>query len=376
MASARYRQRGKKKLWLVEIRQGDKTLDSKSGFRTKKDAQKYAEPILQKIRNGNTLRPDMTLVDLYQEWLDLKIIPSSRQQTTINKFILRKKIIKKYFGNKKVSEIKPSDYQKAMNKYGNHINRNGLGRLNNDIHNAISMAIADKVLIDDFTANVELYSTKVAQNVEDKYLQSEADYNAVIEFITQKFDYHKSVVPYVIYFLFRTGMRYAELIALTWNDIDFDKSVLKTYRRYNTGTHKFVPPKNKTSIRTVPIDEKSLIILKSLQDQQKRINKELGMASDINFVFQHNALRYDIPLIESVSKAIKEMLKSLNIKPLLSTKGARHTYGSVLLHRGIDMGVVARLLGHKDISMLIEVYGHTLQERVEEEYHEVRNIFK
>ncbi len=171
-------------------------------------------------------------------------------------------------------------------------------------------------------------------------------------------------------------MRYAELIALTWNDIDFDKSVLKTYRRYNTGTHKFVPPKNKTSIRTVPIDEKSLIILKSLQDQQKRINKELGMASDINFVFQHNALRYDIPLIESVSKAIKEMLKSLNIKPLLSTKGARHTYGSVLLHRGIDMGVVARLLGHKDISMLIEVYGHTLQERVEEEYHEVRNIFK
>ena len=376
MASARYRQRGKKKLWLVEIRQGDKTLDSKSGFRTKKDAQKYAEPILQKIRNGNTLRPDMTLVDLYQEWLDLKIIPSSRQQTTINKFILRKKIIKKYFGNKKVSEIKPSDYQKAMNDYGTRINRNGLGRLNNDIHNAISMAIADKVLIDDFTANVELYSTKVAQNVEDKYLQSEADYNAVIEFITQKFDYHKSVVPYVIYFLFRTGMRYAELIALTWNDIDFDKSVLKTYRRYNTGTHKFVPPKNKTSIRTVPIDEKSLIILKSLQDQQKRINKELGMANDINFVFQHNALRYDIPLIESVSKAIKEMLKSLNIKPLLSTKGARHTYGSVLLHRGIDMGVVARLLGHKDISMLIEVYGHTLQERVEEEYHEVRNIFK
>ena len=376
MASARYRQRGKKKLWLVEIRQGDKTLNSKSGFRTKKDAQKYAEPILQKIRNGNTLRPDMTLVDLYQEWLDLKIIPSSRQQTTINKFILRKKIIKKYFGNKKVSEIKPSDYQKAMNKYGNHINRNGLGRLNNDIHNAISMAIADKVLIDDFTVNVELYSTKIAQTVDDKYLQSEADYNAVIDFITQKLDYHKSVVPYVIYFLFRTGMRYAELIALTWKDIDFTKSVLKTYRRYNTGTHQFVPPKNKTSIRTVPIDEKSLIILKSLQAQQKRANNELGVGNDENFIFQHHSLRYDIPLIETVSKAIKEMLKTLKITPLLSTKGARHTYGSVLLHRGIDMGVIDKLLGHKDISMLIEVYGHTLQERVEEEYQEVRNILK
>ncbi len=40
------------------------------------------------------------------------------------------------------------------------------------------------------------------------------------------------------------------------------------------------------------------------------------------------------------------------------------------------MQVVARLLDHKDISMLIEVYGQTLQERVTEEYQEVRNIFK
>ena len=40
------------------------------------------------------------------------------------------------------------------------------------------------------------------------------------------------------------------------------------------------------------------------------------------------------------------------------------------------MGIIAKLLGHKDISMLIEVYGHNLQERVEEEYQEVRNILK
>jgi site-specific recombinase XerD len=40
------------------------------------------------------------------------------------------------------------------------------------------------------------------------------------------------------------------------------------------------------------------------------------------------------------------------------------------------MGVVAKLLGHKDISMLIEVYGHTLEERLDEQYQEVRNIFQ
>lgn len=376
MASVRYRQRGKKKLWLVEIRHGDKTISSKSGFKTKKEAQVYAEPLLQKLRTGNTLRADMTLVDLYQEWLDLKIIPSSRQPTTIKKFIIRKNIIKKYFGDKKVNEIKPSDYQKAMNDYGTRVNRNGLGRLNNDIHNAITMAISDKILIEDFTTNVELYSTKVGQSVEDKYLNSEADYQAVINYLINKLDYHQSVVPYVIYLLFRTGMRYGELIALTWEDIDFKESTIKTYRRYNTGIHQFVAPKNKTSIRTIPIDSQSLSILNSLKQRQLTVNKELGLDNQTNFVFQHYALKYDIPLVETVSKAIKEALKQLHITPLLSTKGTRHTYGSILLHRGIDMGVVAKLLGHKDISMLIEVYGHTLQERVVEEYQAVRNIFK
>ncbi|MFZ2746269.1 MAG: tyrosine-type recombinase/integrase, partial [Lactococcus raffinolactis] len=64
----------------------------------------------------------------------------------------------------------------------------------------------------------------------------------------------------------------------------------------------------------------------------------------------------------------------LNITPLLSTKGARHTYGSVLLHRGIDMGVIAKLLGHKDISMLIEVYGHILRETLDAGNDKIKKI--
>ena len=36
-----------------------------------------------------------------------------------------------------------------MNKYGQTVGRNFLGRLNTGIHQSIQMAIADKVLIDD-----------------------------------------------------------------------------------------------------------------------------------------------------------------------------------------------------------------------------------
>ena len=38
-------------------------------------------------------------------------------------------------------------------------------------------------------------------------------------------------------------MRFGELIALTWNEVDFDRGLLKTYRRFNTLSHKICPSK-------------------------------------------------------------------------------------------------------------------------------------
>ncbi len=68
------------------------------------------------------------------------------------------------------------------------------------------------------------------------------------------------------------------------------------------------------------------------------------------------------------------MLIELEIFPIISTKGARHTYGSYLWHNGIDLGVIAKILGHKDISMLVAVYGHTLEEKISEEFMAVKSL--
>ena len=156
-----------------------------------------------------------------------------------------------------------------MNKYGQTVGRNFLGRLNTGIHQSIQMAIADKVLIDDFTQHVELFSSKEQQMTEEKYLHTEKDYLDLLLAVKRKFDYQRSIVPYIVYFLLKTGMRFGELIALTWNEVDFDRGLLKTYRRFNTLSHKFVPPKNKTSIRMVPIDEECIKILQVLKIEQE-----------------------------------------------------------------------------------------------------------
>ncbi|HHA7469194.1 TPA: tyrosine-type recombinase/integrase [Streptococcus pneumoniae] len=374
MAYIEYKQRGKKRLWSFSIRERSKSLLHKSGFKTKREAKIEAEKVLHKLNTGSVLSSSMTLSELYNEWLDLKILPSNRSVVTKKKYLMRKKVIERLFGNKPVSQIKPSEYQKIMNEYGETVSRNFLGRLNSCIRASIQMAIADKVIIEDFTAYVELFSSKSGQKVEEKYLHAESDYQKVLVYLKNKFDYQKSIVPYVIYFLFKTGMRFSELIALTWDEVDELNEQLKTYRRYNTAIHKFTPPKNNTSIRLVPITSDMLSLLKTLKILQLKTNKELNIDNENNLIFQHFGYVYDVPDIATVNKAIKVMLKELQIFPLITTKGARHTYGSNQWHNNIDLGVIAKILGHKDISMLIDVYGHTLEEKISEEFMAVKSL--
>lgn len=275
-----------------------------------------------------------------------------------------------------IAKIKSSDYQAFMNLYGQKVVLNTLQRINSDIKKCIDMAKADKILIDDFTLGAELYSKKPNQGTEEKYLHSEKDYLQVLKSTEEKFNYSLSVVPYIIYFLFKTGMRYGELVAITWDDIDYQKKKIHTYRRFNTAIHDFVNAKNSTSIRDVPLDEKSIFILKEIQHYQKFYNKQIEYINSNNLVFQHYGYKYSLPDIVSVNKAIKKILTDNDIQPMITTKGARHTYGSYLWHKGIDLGVIAKILGHKDITMLIEVYGHTLEEKIESQYQDVRDMLK
>ena len=85
---------------------------------------------------------------------------------------------------------------------------------------------------------------------------------------------------------------------------------------------------------------------------------------------------HSVPDIASVNKALSVLLNELDIYPIITTKGARHTYGSYLWHKGFDLGVIAKILGHRDISMLVEVYGRTLEEKIFEEFNQIRDVWK
>jgi integrase len=370
-----YATKTKGKLWYYRIRIHDKTLLSKSGFKTKKEANEDALQHLPKFNQSQTFYKEMSLAELVHLYLENKVY-GKHSKSTDNKYKTLEKKISKEFGRKNINKYLQSDYQREMDKIGQSIGYDYLSRINSMIRKTIKWAIADKIYLDDFTQNVILSSKVSKQEEEDKFIHSLEDYDRIIDYLKKKMDYKLSVTPYIIYFLFKTGFRFGELIATKWSDIDFNKGYIRTTQRFNRTICQFVPAKNKTSIRQVPVSANDLKIFLQLKHEQSENNKNLHLENEKNFIFYHYGAENGVPNLATVNKGIRSMLKKLEIEPIISSKGARHTFGSVLLTKGVDIQVVAKLMGHKDTSMLIKVYAHLLDELRVQEFDKVKGLLE
>ncbi|MCB5154570.1 site-specific integrase [Streptococcus mutans] len=372
----RVRKNKKTGQFLFEIRDNEgKTVEHQSGFKTKREAENAALEVQQKLRQGYTLDRYTSLYDWYQTWYDLKIRPKKKlSKVTKKNYQTYGKTIKKLFGDRAIVDIKSTEYQRIMNIYGETVGYDYLSRINSTIRKTIQLAQSDKIVLDDFTSNVELFAGKEAQKNEEKYIHSVEDYHRLVNYLEKKLDYEITVIYHVLYIIAKTGMRYGEAIGITDDDSKLEDHYLYTHRRYNTTTWGWTKAKNDTSIRAVPIDNKTIEIITELRKEQICVNAILERTNKEKFLFFHYGLEHDIPSVATANKALKNILNELNIQPVITTKGLRHTYGSYLLHNNVDMGVVAKILGHKDIQMLIKVYGHTMTERIDKEFKEVESI--
>ncbi|HEO3102529.1 TPA: site-specific integrase [Streptococcus agalactiae] len=370
---ATYRQRGKKKLWDYRIfNEKSELVASGSGFKTKREAMNEAMRIEQQKLLVNSISSDITLYDLWFEWYSLIIKPSNLVETTKNKYFTRGSVIRKLFGNQKVNKIKHSAYQRKLNMYAEKYTKNHVRRLNSDIKKAIQFAKRDGVLLSDFTDGVVIAGRKFVKDADDKYLHSISDYKKVISYLENNLDYSNSIVYYLLLVLFKTGLRVGEALALTWDDVNFEDLEIKTYRRFSGDKGTFSPPKTKTSIRTIPISQSLALTLRRLKDDQQVMLKNLKIVNINNQIFYD--YRYGVSSNSAINKSLRNVLHLLNIDSKMTAIGARHTYGSYLLAKGVDIWVVARLMGHKDITQLLETYGHVLTEVINKEYETVRSL--
>ena len=146
-----------------------------------------------------------------------------------------------------------------------------------------------------------------------------------------------------------TGLRVGELCGLKWGDIDFENgtlSISRTVQRINKhGKSEVVigSPKSKTSVRTVPIPDFVIAILK----KRKKDN-------DI-FIITGNCKPTEPRTMQNRFKSILKVCGIRNVNFHL----LRHTYATVCIENGFDPKTLSELLGHADASITLNRYVHS-----------------
>ena len=165
-------------------------------------------------------------------------------------------------------------------------------------------------------------------------------------------------------FLMFTGTRMNEANALTWKDIDFEKRtanisksiVAKT--KTKDGLFAITSPKTKSSIRTIPIAKRVLNRLKTLQENQQKMDDY----SDEWFCFGGKRPLAETSITKEKDKAVK--LSGLH---RIRVHDFRHSYTSMLVNNlGVDnILLVSRLLGHGSVQETLKTYSHLWKSEID-----------
>lgn len=369
-----YRQRGKHKTWDYRIFNKDKkVIASNSGFKTKREAILEATQLELELLHGNTIDTSISLYQLWQTWFTLQIKPLNKSAGTIEHHLHRSRLILDHFKDTPAITIKASDYQTFINDYAKTVSKDTVRRLNSEIRKVVQFAKRDKLTITDFTDGVIITGQSLRKTKTEKAITSTKDYQTLLKALKDNIVKHYNILDYLLYLQLKTGLRFGEVLGLTWDCILYDTQEIHTYRRYDPRKQEWRPPKTDTSVRHVPIDKETLDILTKLKELQTEDLMKFGLQNQDNHIFYTS---FDgIPSNYIVNKYLRELLEQLQIAPYdLSATGIRHTYASIMLAYGIDIWVIAANMGHKDITQITKTYGHLIKEKAEKENNRIRKF--
>ena len=152
-----------------------------------------------------------------------------------------------------------------------------------------------------------------------------------------------------------SGLRIGELLALTWADIDFTKGTLAVNKTCHDGRDDKGNlcritdlPKTNSSKRMIPLPKQLLPVLK---EYKRKSISEYVVESE----------KGEPPTVRSYQRTFELLQKRLHIE----RKGfhsLRHTFATRALECGMDVKTLAEILGHKNATVTLNRYAHSLME--------------
>lgn len=285
----------------------------------------------------------MRFAQYFKNWVELYKEGAVRD-VTLQKYKNSIKHIEELAGNLECGELTKPVYQGIINRYAENHEKQTVMDFHHHLKSVILDAIDDGYIEKDPTRKVVIKGKQPRQK-RPKYL---SQYE--LQQLISDFDLgDKPNLDWLLLIIAKTGMRCSEAIALTPKDFNFGKqlvSVNKTWDYKNDGG--FVPTKNKSSVRDIPIDWQ-------IVGQFSQVLK--GLPEDEPIFVRKEHKFYNSTLNDCLERHCKR--KGI---PCISVHGLRHTHASVLLAAGVSIASVSRRLGHSNMATTQKVYLHVIQE--------------
>ncbi len=280
----------------------------------------------------------------YLDWIHI-YKDNAVRQVTLDKYYLVQKRLKELAPDLHMNELNRRNYQQILNLYARNHEKTTTLDFHHHLKASLFDAVDDGLLKSDPTRRAIIKGCSPSEK-KIKYLNL-FDLQKLLRSLDLS-----SELNWDWFFLLiaKTGLRFAEALALTKEDFDFEKQriIINKSWNYKEKIGHFQPTKNESSNRTVMVDWQLMQQFQSLIRSKE---------DDQLIFFDKNQRVYN----STLNQKLATYCEKLDI-PIISIHGLRHTHASLLLYEGVSIASVAKRLGHSNTTTTQETYIHIIRE--------------
>lgn len=317
---------------------GQRKQKLKRGFKLQRDAKEWERKFLERQQGT----PDMTFQSLYDIYIE-DISHRLRQNSVDGKKNVFKNRILPYFKDKRVNEITPADIRAWQNE---QISAGYSDAYLDRIDNMLTTIFTYAVNYYNLPFNPSSRAGHMGKRTKSLKFWTIDQYNQFIACVTD-ISAHTA-----IQLLFYGGMRFGEMLALTYGDIDFTAGIInidKSIQIKGSGDHLITPPKTENGIRVITMP-------KAIMDELKAYTDRIYGIKPSDRIFQFT---------KSLIRGTMQRCCEASGVPFIRIHDLRHSHVSLLIELGFTVQLIAERIGDT-VQMVLSTYGHLYPNRHQE----------